>query len=104
MKTYYATTIRETAEALTQKLRVQVLVHKHHMYGNENNYVLTIGGDDIKFAGFAGGSTDAIGGFLEALEWIGLEVVAELLQGVCGQDYMAGQICMLPDGHEGSHR
>lgn len=23
---------------------------------------------------------------------------------VCGQDYMAGQICMLPTGHEGSHR
>lgn len=25
-------------------------------------------------------------------------------EAICGQDYMAGQICMLPKGHEGSHR
>jgi len=92
-----------TAEDLSKKLGVQVLIHQHHMYGNENNYILTINGENIKFSRIAGGSTDAIGGFLEALEWIGIETVSDLLR-PCGTDYMAGQICMLREGHEGSHR
>jgi hypothetical protein len=31
------------------------------------------------------------------------EVSSIRVEELCGQDYMAGQICMLPKGHEGRH-
>jgi hypothetical protein len=74
MKTFYAADIREKAEQLSAALGVEVAIGPRHMYGNENNYSLSIGGVEV----FASGSTDAIGGFLTALEWLDPEVVADV--------------------------
>jgi len=38
-------------------------------------------------------------------EWNGTRLnILSAKERLCETDYMAGQICMLPEGHEGSHR
>lgn len=74
MKTYYADGIRETASQVSEALGVPVVIGPRHMYGNANNYSLTINGVEV----WPSASTDAIGGFLRALQFLDLDVVRDV--------------------------
>ena len=78
MKTFYAHDIKVQAEDVSKALGVPVTIGPRQMYGNENNYTLFIDGTQVPFGRIGSGSTDAIGGFLSALQFLDIEVVADV--------------------------